>query len=63
MDDSIPTLILHGSLDGFFGDEAQDELQKHLPFAQYKVYNGIGHNIQYEIPEQFAQDVLSFINA
>lgn len=63
MDDSIPTLILHGSLDGFFGDEAQDELQKYLPFAQYKVYNGIGHNIQYEIPEQFAQDVLSFINA
>ena len=62
MDDSIPTLILHGSLDGFFGDEAQDELQKHLPFAQYKVYNGIGHNIQYEIPEQLAKDVLAFIN-
>lgn len=62
-DDSIPTLIMHGSLDGFFGDEAQQELLSYLPFADYQVYEGIGHNIQYEIPEQFANDVLAFIAA
>lgn len=60
-EDSIPTLIIHGSEDGFFGDEAQQELLGYLPFAQYKVYEGIGHNVQYEIPEQFAMDVLDFI--
>jgi pimeloyl-ACP methyl ester carboxylesterase len=60
-DDSIPTLIMHGSLDGFFSDEMQQELLEYLPFATYQVYEGVGHNIQYEIPEQFAQDVLAFI--
>ena len=62
-DDSIPTLIMHGSLDGFFNDEAQVKLCGALPFAEYKVYEGVGHNIQWEIPEQFANDVLAFIAA
>lgn len=63
IDDSIPLLIIHGSLDGFFGDESQQELLGYLPQATYKVYEGIGHNVQYEIPEQFAEDVLAFIAA
>lgn len=59
----IPTLIMHGTLDGFFDDAAQEELCSYLPDAEYKVYEGIGHNIQWEIPEQFAEDVLAFIAA
>ena len=62
-DDSIPTLILHGSLDTFFGDEAQANLREALPFSEYIAYDGIGHNIQWDIPEQCAQDILDFIAA
>ena len=59
--DSVPLMIVHGSLDGFFNDESQQELQSYLPWATYKVYDGVGHNVQYEIPEQFAADVIDFI--
>ena len=57
----IDCLILHGTADGFFNDESQEKLQKLLPDAEYKAYDGIGHNIQWEIPEQFAKDVIKFI--
>ncbi len=59
----IPTLIMHGTLDSFFDDAAQEILCSYLPDAEYKVYENIGHNIQWEIPEQFAADVLAFIAA
>ena len=61
--DAVPLMIIHGSLDGFFNDESQQELLSYLPWATYKVYDGVGHNVQYEIPEQFAADVLDFIAA
>ncbi len=62
-DDSIPLMILHGTEDGFSNDDYQKALLEYLPWATYKVYDGVGHNIQYEIPEQFAADVLDFIAA
>ena len=62
-DDSIPVLIMHGTADTFFGAEAQQQLCAALPFADYLEYDGIGHNIQWEIPEEFAADVLEFIAA
>lgn len=60
MDDSIPTLILWGSADGFFGEEIQNEIQELAPFAQFLTYDGIGHNIQWEHTEQMAKDCLAF---
>lgn len=62
-DDSIPVLILHGTLDTFFGAEVQQQLCQALPHAEYIEYDGIGHNIQWEIPEEFSTDVLEFIAA
>ena len=59
----IPMLIMHGSLDGFFNDESQEVLCSYLPSAEYKVYENVGHNIQWEIPETFAADVIDFIAA
>lgn len=59
----IPTLIMHGTLDSFFDDAAQETLLDYLPDSEYIVYDGIGHNIQWEIPEQCAQDILDFIAA
>ena len=59
----IPMLIMHGSLDGFFNDESQEVLCDYLPSAEYKVYENVGHNVQWEIPELFTNDVLDFIAA
>ncbi len=63
MDTSIPVLILYGSVDSFTNPEEQAELKEAFPHAQYITYDGIGHNIQWEIPEQCAQDILNFIAA
>ena len=60
-DADIPLLILHGSGDTFFTDEMQEGLLAAFPSATYITYEGIGHNIQYEIPEQIASDILAFI--
>ena len=59
----IPTLIMHGTLDSFFDDAAQAVLCEYLPDAEYKVYENIGHNLQWEMPEQFAEDVITFLAA
>ena len=41
--------------------EALLQLCAAFPFADYLEYDGIGHNIQWEIPEQCAEDILAFI--
>ncbi|HMM06262.1 MAG TPA: alpha/beta hydrolase [Clostridiales bacterium] len=60
MDDSIPTLILWGSADGFFGEDNQDQLKELVPFAEFVAYDGIGHNIQWEHTAQMAKDCIAF---
>ena len=61
MDTSIPVLILYGSADSFTNPEEQEELKAAFSHADYITYDGIGHNIQWEIPEQCAEDILAFI--
>ncbi|MEG1497621.1 MAG: alpha/beta hydrolase [Clostridiales bacterium] len=56
------TLILWGSADGFFDEAAQNEIKSLIPHAEFIAYEGNGHNIQWEIPEKMAQDVLAFFN-
>lgn len=58
---TAPTLILWGSLDGFFDQAAQDHLKELIPTAEFVAYEGYGHNLQWEIPEQMAKDVLAFL--
>ncbi len=62
LDDSIPTLILWGSVDGFFNEDFQNELKGYVPFAKFIAYEGNGHNLQWEIPEQMAKDCIAFFN-
>lgn len=56
-----PTLILWGSQDGFFNQAAQEALRQAIPQAEFIAYDGIGHNIQWEMPEKMAEDVLRFL--
>jgi pimeloyl-ACP methyl ester carboxylesterase len=56
-----PVLVLWGSADGFFGAEAQKALKEAIPQAESVDYDNIGHNIQWEIPERMAKDVLGFL--
>lgn len=62
IDQSIPVMIIHGTADSFFSDDAQTELQQDLPNAKYVAYDGIGHNVEYEVPERLANEILEFIN-
>lgn len=57
-----PTLILWGTEDSFFGKEHQDELKSLIPHADFISYEGIGHNIQWEIPEKMAADIRDFLS-
>lgn len=59
-DSSIPTMIMHGTKDSFFDAATQKKLQKELPFAEYKEYKGIGHNVELEAPKRMANDLMDF---
>ena len=63
IDTSIPVLILYGSADSFTNAEEQAELKEAFSHAEYITYDGIGHNIQWEIPQRCAEDILAFIAA
>ena len=56
-----PVLILWGDADGFFSKEAQEALHKSIPQAKFITYKGVGHNIQWEIPEKMAKDIKVFL--
>jgi pimeloyl-ACP methyl ester carboxylesterase len=56
----VPTLLVCGSLDGSF--TAKDTLQARMPWIQYIVYTGVGHNVQWEATEQMAIDCIRFFN-
>ncbi len=58
---TCPTLILWGSADGFFAEANQIALQDAIEGEEFIAYEGIGHNIQWEIPEQMAADVIAFL--
>lgn len=57
------TLILWGSADALFVQEDQDQIRELIPQAEFIAYEGNGHNIQWEIPETMAQDVIEFLEA
>ena len=62
-DGSIPTLILHGDEDTMTLTEYQEELCGLFNVAEdsYRNYEGIGHNIQFEIPERCSTDIISWL--
>lgn len=60
---NVPALILWGDQDAVFPFEEQERLRASLPHADFKQYPGIGHNIQWEIPKQVADDIAAFLRA
>lgn len=62
-DTSIPVLLLHGSEDVMTRYEYQDELRELLDIDDnsYFDYEGVGHNIQFEIPDRCSTDILTWL--
>jgi len=56
-----PTLVLWGSADGFIDKTIQDALLEAIESEEFIVYENIGHNIHWKIPEKMAQDVIKFL--
>ena len=63
-DPEIPVLVLHGDEDSMTKTEYQAELCElfHVDEGSYRNYEGIGHNIQFEIPEQSSRDILTWLS-
>ncbi len=57
----VPTLILYGEKEMYFIETQQQEMADAIPNAQLKCYPNVGHGIQWEIPEQFAEDLAGFM--
>jgi len=63
LDTGIPVLILHGEEDTDTVNENQEELCElfNVGDDSYITYEGVGHNIQFEIPEQSSEDILTWL--
>ena len=63
LDTDIPVLILHGDEDTMTPTGYQEELCGlfHVDENSYRNYEGIGHNVQFEIPERCATDILTWL--
>lgn len=60
-DVSAPTLILWGTEDAIYTSEDQMALQAALPGAVFIAYDGAGHNLQWEQPQQVAEDIRELV--
>lgn len=58
-----PVLILGGDRDGVFSREEQEHLATHIPGATFKISPEIGHDPQWEAPDDVALDLLAFLQS
>jgi len=59
----IPILVLHGKADGTVPIEASaEETVKHVPHAEYIVYDDAPHGLFYTHKTRFNEEIISFIN-
>jgi pimeloyl-ACP methyl ester carboxylesterase len=60
---AVPTLYLHGDLDGCLGIELTEGVEAGLPVpgSRFEVIPGAGHFLQLEAPEEFNRRVLAFL--
>ena len=56
-----PTLILWGDEDGLFDVDSQERLRTALPRARFEAFEGFGHNMFWETPEQAASVINAFL--
>jgi len=64
-DTSIPVMLLHGDEDSMTKNEFQEELRTYLNIDDnsYINYEGVGHNIQFEIPDRCSKDILAWLDS
>ncbi|MGA2842785.1 MAG: alpha/beta hydrolase [Steroidobacteraceae bacterium] len=58
-----PTLLIWGSQDPIFGEDARQSLRDALPTAQVKIFEGLGHNPFWEDPRAVAATINEFLAA
>lgn len=56
------TLIVWGDQDGFFNEQAQNDLRAALPMAQFKAFAGLGHNLIWENPVDVGNIIAEFLS-
>ena len=59
---SAPTLILAAARDDITPPEAQELMARQMPNAILEFYDGVGHNMKVEIPDELASRTLRFVN-
>ena len=59
---NAPTLIIWGDQDAFSTKQDQDSLVARIKGARLVTYEGIGHAANWEVPDRFATDLVSFLD-
>ncbi|RZJ57983.1 MAG: alpha/beta hydrolase, partial [Flavobacterium sp.] len=60
----VPILVIHGKEDKTVPIEASaEETIKHLPQAEYIVYDDAPHGLFYTHKERFNEDIINFVNS
>ncbi|HKP30128.1 MAG TPA: alpha/beta hydrolase [Gemmatimonadales bacterium] len=59
---TAPTLIIWGDRDAYSVRQDQDSLVTKIRGAKLLTYEGIGHAANWEVPERFAEDLVSFLD-
>ncbi len=56
-----PTLIVWGNRDELLTREQEDDLVRAIPGSRMRIYEGTGHLVLWERPEQVAEDLKDFL--
>lgn len=58
-----PVLVVWGDKDPLFDLSHQEKLEKAYPDAEFETFQGAGHNMLWEFPEETARVISSFLDA
>ncbi|HEX7169447.1 MAG TPA: alpha/beta hydrolase [Rubrobacter sp.] len=58
---SAPSLIISGSEDPFYSEDAIRETAEKIPDAPLRLYEGVGHGVPKERKRRYEQDALAFL--
>ena len=59
----VPTLLIYGDADQRSPLPVGEELHARIPGSKFVVIPGVGHVVNLEAPERFADEVRSFLRA
>ena len=60
---AVPTLLLAASNDDITPMDVQRLMAGHMPRATLETYDGVGHNMKVEIPDELARRTQQFMDA